>query len=96
MRSSLPKCLHCGKPLGRNWSSWGRWNKDPAPVVGASTPWGTIIEVRPVACSIDDSACKFWTGQFGRYGDGMFCGLNCGYRWAVAHAAKQNIKETRR
>lgn len=32
---------------------------------------------------------------FGDYGDGHFCGLNCGYRWAVMYLRKHADYATR-
>lgn len=31
---------------------------------------------------------KRWTGKYGRYGDGFFCGLNHAHQWAVAVATR--------
>ena len=30
---------------------------------------------------------KVW--QFGGYGDDLFCGLNCGYRWSLMMAHRE-------
>jgi hypothetical protein len=29
---------------------------------------------------------KQFTGKYGRYADNKFCGLNCGYMWAIRNA----------
>ena len=35
-----------------------------------------------------------WTDRYGGYGDSRFCGLNCGYRWAVLVDTKLSKRKT--
>lgn len=34
-------------------------------------------------CTLSENRYRVWCGEWGRYGDNLFCGLNCGYRAAV-------------
>jgi len=67
---SRPRCLHCGKELKPNF----KWN--------------------PMPFRLSDEEKKAWKkanppqflGSYGRYKDSRFCGLNCGYDWAISHS----------
>lgn len=44
---------------------------------------------RCVNCGKKLPRCRFRAGKRGAYGDGHFCGLNCGYRWAVMYLQRE-------
>lgn len=81
-KTEVPKCKWCGKPLRRRTYLWaGPAGKIPTElggkkVVSHSTPKTYLLEPDRVAVNL-------WTGERGDYGDGFFCGLRCGYAWAV-------------
>ena len=80
-----PACLWCFAPLSRQ--TW------PAPAdvqVGDTLdgfPGEPVVEVlRRSDGGRLGAGSTVWLGRVGRYGDGRFCGLNCGYRWARENA----------
>lgn len=67
---SRPRCLNCSRELRPNF----KWN----PV-----PYCLSTEERKIWKKANPPEFK---GTYGGYGDNRFCGLNCGYHWAVAHS----------
>ena len=68
-----PKCFACSKELRPVF----KWNPMPYTLLGGGEEneklrqaWKTLNP-------------KQFTGKYGGYGDSRFCGLNCGYRYAL-------------
>jgi hypothetical protein len=74
-----PKCLCCGKELRAQYEVPG-WRERPV-----------IFESTDARRRWELDHPKRWTGKYGGYSDGFFCGLTCGHRWAV-HRLKQQRK----
>jgi hypothetical protein len=68
-----PRCLHCNRELRPNYS----WD--------GPRPWLRGTDNEPDAQSKWDREHKIFLGTYGAYRDNRFCGLNCGYNYAVAH-----------
>jgi hypothetical protein len=69
---SRPRCLFCNRELRPNYG------------YDVERPWfyNDPDDTRRKAFERDH---KIFKGTYGGYGDNRFCGLNCGYRYAVAH-----------
>ena len=74
-RGQRPKCLYCGKELRPNF-------RDDEPLPQGSYRW--TAQQRTAW----DRQHKHFDGTYGRYNDSLFCGLNCGYRWAKKNARR--------
>lgn len=75
------KCLHCGKKLRRRYSD--RWLKQQEKKLAEQTAdkgfnQKLIREELELNAHVNKSHAAG-----GNYGDGFFCGLRCGYRFAV-------------
>ena len=71
-----PLCLSCKKELRPNF------DEEPAPYA----IWGDSKVSERIQWKKDHP--KVWKGTYGRYGDSRFCGLSCGYSWALRHTIK--------
>lgn len=83
-----PRCMLCGKRLRpRTYSvEVPHGTEAPTEVYGAKVV--EIVSRRPLFYRRGDQeappdAISVWCGSWGSYGDNRFCGLRCGYRYAV-------------
>lgn len=71
-------------------------------MVRTSSSYGkSVPEYEETSCSrpLTEAERKQWRkdhpavfkGTYGGYGDNRFCGLNCGYLWACAHAPHAGV-----
>lgn len=78
-----PICLFCGKPLRKTSQSYeGTPGAPPQDEVNGKK----VVEVlrrKKLTYQMDSERVTVWCGEWGGYGDNFFCGLNCGYGWAV-------------
>lgn len=80
-----PICLLCGKLLRKKAHSLELKAGEPAP----QTIYGKDVVEILRRCRLSHRAdgiterVSLWCGEWGNYGDNFFCGLNCGYRWAL-------------
>lgn len=87
-----PTCLLCGKALRK--TTYGC----EVPVVEQAPPeiYGKkvvqVIRRKKLTWKPGFDSLSLWCGEWGGYGDNFFCGLNCGYRWAVM-LVKTNEKQ---
>lgn len=76
-----PRCLYCDRPL-RAQFDWPEESQVPSEILGPRTTttvyFNAVWDWR--------KANKFFSGHYGDYKDDRFCGLNCGYHWAVNHS----------
>lgn len=42
-----------------------------------------------------DESLNVWCGEYGGYGDNFFCGLTCGWQWAVKEKRRQAEEKAR-
>lgn len=88
MAAERPKCRCCGKALRKRTHS--------VEVPGGAAPPTEVYGKKVVAVvrrktlafrRVDDGrhpeSVSVWCGEWGGYGDNFFCGLNCGYKFAV-------------
>ncbi len=95
MNARRPLCRHCRRPLrvakfSTNRVAYGvgytRGAQSREEAV-AALPEGAVISRERKPGHADGVGVLWWHEKalkFGDYGDGFFCGLRCGYRWAVA------------
>ena len=80
-----PHCLACDKPLRKHTHS--AWVKpgEAEPVIGREYDGQKVLAItcRKVVYGGTQTIIGYWTGEWGGYGDGFFCGLTCGHRYAV-------------
>jgi len=87
-----PKCRACGKPLRKRTSSVEVPSGAPAPTEYLGQKVVQTLRRKPLTYRPVGSGEKppdrvsFWCGDWGGYGDNLFCGLNCGYDWAIRNA----------
>lgn len=82
-----PKCKQCGKALNayrRSERVNSQAEADALVAKSTAEQQATIKDLsslyrRPEFLVIT-------TRGYGGYGDNLFCGLRCGYKWALAHA----------
>lgn len=72
-----PRCLHCHAELQPRFIEMTPGYGIPGPML-----WGSALK----EWKKQNPGWKIFTGFYGRYKDNRFCGLNCGYDWAVAHS----------
>lgn len=76
-----PKCLYCHKELrpvfDSNLPGWGIPNS-PKYIPGPSLYGDALRQWKR-----DHPEWKTFTGKYGSYADNRFCGLNCGYGYAI-------------
>jgi len=70
---SRPRCLNCNKELRPNYG------------YDVPRPWFGEDYDGKKAKQFEHEH-KIFKGTYGGYGDNRFCGLNCGYRWAIKHS----------
>ena len=77
-----PTCRWCKKPL-RKYTHAVSVPTDTPPKEYKGQP---VLQVtrKYTFLSGDKYLFHVWLGQWGGYGDGYFCGLRCGYQWAVS------------
>jgi len=80
-KGQRPHCLHCGKELLPQFREMipGMHN------VPGKALWGEKLD----KWKAENPGWHQWTEHYGRYNDDRFCGLNCGYSYAVAHTKAQ-------
>jgi hypothetical protein len=72
-RGMRPRCLSCKRELRPNYRS-------------PEMPFRLYSACGPEKKAWKIANPKTFKGTYGSYGDNRFCGLNCGYHWACAHA----------
>lgn len=75
-----PHCLFCDKELRPQFQTNTPGSGLPGPFL-----WGDEL----AQWKKDHPGWKKFTGHYGGYSDDRFCGLNCGYKWAVRHSHPQ-------
>lgn len=86
-----PKCRYCGRPLTKTTYSQEVDAGAPAPaeIYGkkvVSVVFRKSLTYRAAKDQKFPERISLWCGEWGRYGDGKFCGINCGYGWAIRNA----------
>jgi hypothetical protein len=84
-----PRCRHCGKRLLKHTYSW--WpgvGYGHRPEVGCAAEEGRVVEIirtKPLNDGYAEPRVRitYWCGEWGYYGNELFCSLRCGYVWAV-------------
>lgn len=76
-KGSRPRCLQCGKELRPNYG------------YDVPRPW-FAEDYDGAKARQFELEHKVFKGTYGRYRDNRFCGLNCGYTWAVRHTRPQS------
>ena len=85
--SEKPICLLCGKPLHKRTHSMDLASGEELPKQYLDgKPIVAVISRKKSTIHPGEERVSFWCGDWGGYGDNFFCGLNCGYRWAVMMA----------
>lgn len=88
-----PVCLFCGKPLKKASQTYeGEPGAPPPPEVNGQK----VVEVlrrKKLTFRKDSERVTVWCGKWGGYGNDFFCGLNCGYGWALMRV-KMSEKES--
>ena len=94
VKTTPPPCLWCGKPLRKKTDTLTRFKDEPAPTQDDKGHPCVVVSIRP-GYSWDTGPNKrekvrygIWCGQWGDYGDGKFCGQQCGFSWARKHAKR--------
>ena len=67
-----PKCRYCSKELAPQFKT------TPIPY--------ELWQDEEKKTAFKTANPKQFTGNYGRYSDNMFCGMNCGYMWAIRNA----------
>lgn len=82
--SEEPTCLLCGKPLKKQTHSMDLMIGETMPKTYLDgTPIVEVISRKKSTIHPGEDQVRFWCGKWGGYGDNFFCGLNCGYAWAL-------------
>jgi len=98
-----PRCLQCNRELKPNYHTERpplQVHTGNTIKIRTSRSYGTSIpeyedapESRPTTEAERKQWRKdhppVWRGTYGGYKDNRFCGLNCGYDWAVRHTQPQ-------
>lgn len=80
-----PVCKQCGKPL-RPYTH--AEDAETIEDVEHMAERGDVV-TRQHLQSYCGSFVNVWRGEWGSYGDNLFCGLRCGYRYGKASAEKK-------
>lgn len=67
-----PRCLHCNRELRPNYG------------YDVERPWFSE-DYDGAKRRAFEREHKIFKGTYGRFGNNRFCGLNCGYQFALAH-----------
>lgn len=80
-----PTCLFCGKPLRKKSHSLELKAGEQVPQTLYGKDVVEILRRSRLSHRADGitERASVWCGDWGNYGDNFFCGLNCGYRWAL-------------
>jgi hypothetical protein len=73
-----PRCLFCTRELRPNFTDPDRTSTGEGYLA-----WFKMTLAERKAWR--KTHPKVFLGTYGTYGDSRFCGLNCGYRWALQH-----------
>jgi len=73
---SRPKCRYCSKELAPQFKT------TPIP----DEFWNNLKGDYPKRKQFRIDNPKQFTGNYGHYSDNLFCGINCGYMWAIRNA----------
>lgn len=80
-------CRHCNKQLRKRtyWMVVGEGDPDPLYLWPDEPFKRTVRKVmsRKQSLTPGKHDVRVWCGDWGNYGDDKFCGLRCGYNWAV-------------
>lgn len=77
-----PKCLNCGRPLRKQTHYMKLAKDDPDPSHYENGRPVLQITKRYERDYRHDRYVNVWLGDYGDYGDNVFCGITCGYWWA--------------
>ena len=75
-------CLWCGRKLPHKYSD--KWLQRERKRLGVDSTYTEVGKAQELATGI--SLNKMYANKGGNYGDGFFCGLSCGYEFAVVLA----------
>lgn len=78
-----PKCVACSKPLRKRTHSKEIKIGDPHPTEMYGRKVIQVVRIKVFTWKPGYGSVSVWTGEWGGYGDGRFCGLTCGYDWAM-------------
>ena len=95
MPAEKPKCRCCGKALRKKTYSVEIPNGAPAPTEVYGEKVVAVVRRKTLSFRRGDSekspeSVSVWCGTWGGYGDNFFCGLNCGYKFAVRVMQRTN------
>lgn len=99
MAAEKPMCRCCGKPLRKRTYSAEVPNGAPAPTEVNGRKVVAVVRRRTLAYrrmgeEKSPESVSVWCGTWGNYGDNFFCGLGCGYKFAVLFMRKSGGKRT--
>lgn len=75
-KGQRPHCLHCDKELAPQFTE---------ELPGYALPGQPLFGPKLEKYKKDHPEWRQFTGHYGRYKDDRFCGVSCGYSYAVAH-----------
>lgn len=85
-QSPAPTCEHCGRPLRPYRRTQFFPSNAEAAKFAAAVPAPKLSYDRLGVYPETPYRVDYRAG-WGGYGDDRFCGLNCGYKWAIRHQA---------
>jgi hypothetical protein len=91
--SEKPICLFCGKPLRKYAHSYETVPGTPVPLQVNGKKVVQVLRRKKSIRGEKVERLSLWCGEWGDYGDNFFCGLNCGYRWAVMRVKMSEKQE---
>lgn len=91
MAAKKPRCIRCGKSLRKRTYGVEVLAGAPAPTECYGRKVVSVISRRTLSFRRKDSEAppedvSVWCGEWGSYGDNRFCGLRCGWRYAVQNS----------
>jgi hypothetical protein len=85
-KTPRPTCQYCGRQLPKRTYHYDLKDGEPDPATIYDKPVVSVLRRRPRPGYAEGqlrSMLSLWAGEYGRYGDGYFCGLTCGWRFAL-------------
>lgn len=83
-----PKCLFCARELRPNFS-------DPRPNIGSGYV-EYMSQTKSERKAWAKAHPKVFLGTYGEYTDSRFCGLRCGYKFALQHTTVDTMDRGKR
>lgn len=95
MEAKIPTCLNCGKKLIKKTRSENIPSGTPTPTELGGRPVVQVVSRKPDSLHHGEDKLSLWMGDWGGYADNFFCGLNCGYQWAIMMAERETKSHPR-